>query len=299
LDRPFEGDAIPYPFEDEAGARAAVIDRARELVRRVQRWFPEWTPPPFNPWLYAEMSEMPVIECRMPADCDALFVPIGESFTIILNDLIRSRGRRNFSLAHEIVHSWFVDRGDAQTYARARQRDGERRFAGSRSLERLCDVGASELIMPFEWFRAALERRGLAAESVPGLARDFDVSLEAAALRVVEVSPVPCAVALIEAREDGRSPTAWPAFQPAWSTTRARVRRVFAPAKLRVGLHSGGVVPADSILRRAVDAGGACEGVEHVLVNGRPTALRVSVCGTPDTGEEHAPRVGIAVLTAR
>lgn len=293
LDQPFGGDAIPYPFEDETSARAEVVRRARELVHRVLQWFPQWNPPPFDPRLYAEMIGIPVIESFVfqggaLESCDALLVPVAGVPNIVLNSRVRSRGRRNFSVAHEIAHSWFEDPYGVHFFHRLGRRERQSLDAEEQCLERLCDTGASELIMPHDWFRAALERRGLSGASVPALARDFDVSLEAAALRTTEVSEDPCVVVLVESCAPHGS-----ARRPG-----ARVRRLFAPDRLPLRLPAGSRVCPGSLLHRAATGQEPCEGCEEFPVAGKATRLRVSACGVSrGNGRHQAGGVGVAVLT--
>jgi hypothetical protein len=100
-----------------------------------------------------------------------------------------SEPRRRFTAAHEIIHTVFPGfkrearyRTDASSEANPRNREEEY----------LCDLGAAALLMP----RAIVSRRltgndGLA--TVQDLANDANVSLEAAANRVVSLSETPLA----------------------------------------------------------------------------------------------------------
>ncbi|WES64098.1 ImmA/IrrE family metallo-endopeptidase [Microbacter sp. GSS18] len=94
--------------------------------------------------------------------------------------------RRRFSVAHEIGHILlFSAVADQPTLVR--QLRGKATFA---DVERLCNLGAAHVLMPTgvvaETLRTLLPPTG---KSVEALATRFRVSLEAAARRIVEVSP--------------------------------------------------------------------------------------------------------------
>ncbi len=86
------------------------------------------------------------------------------------------RWRRNFDLAHELFHllTWNIFRTVSA--------------AGDDREEKLADAFASTLLLPEEPFRSALNRRKiekkLSTAAVFGLARDFDVSIDAVVWRL-------------------------------------------------------------------------------------------------------------------
>jgi hypothetical protein len=94
--------------------------------------------------------------------------------------------RRRFSIAHEISHTFFPDytaKAWCRTDARYRDRSNPEDF-----LEMLCDIAASELLMPLPWFSgdaAAVT----SADGLVNLASAYRASREAAIRRFAEVSP--------------------------------------------------------------------------------------------------------------
>jgi hypothetical protein len=94
--------------------------------------------------------------------------------------------RRRFSCAHEIIHTLFPGfqresryRVDIQTSGHHRERSEE---------EYLCDLGASELLMPEDLLDPSRHALELGLEGIENLAADADVSLEAAGNRLVGLS---------------------------------------------------------------------------------------------------------------
>jgi hypothetical protein len=101
----------------------------------------------------------------------------------IYYDPTYSEGRANFSIAHEIVHTFFPN---SRTGARFRSlcADDSRE---ANELERLCHRGAAELLMPIEEFSEALgDEFGLSA--IPRLCQRFGSSYEATVYRLATAS---------------------------------------------------------------------------------------------------------------
>ena len=119
--------------------------------------------------------------------------PAGRDFHVWLNSR-ESTARRRFSHAHEICHLLIPGylsnskcRTDATTGEYRRQQEEEY----------LCDVGASELLMPVHMFAPSISRP-LHLDSLLEVARRFDVSLEAAGIRLTQCDIEECAVIVWE-----------------------------------------------------------------------------------------------------
>jgi Zn-dependent peptidase ImmA (M78 family) len=138
------------------------------------------------------------IEQRKADPRDAVLIPNGNTRRnkgqIVYNPL-RPPGRVAFSIAHEISHTFFPN-----TVTGARFRDitaPDSREANE--LERLCDLAASELLMPMEEFQAeahgcySLTRTELLAEK-------FGSSFEATVFRLATAHPEVAVAGLIKYR---------------------------------------------------------------------------------------------------
>jgi Zn-dependent peptidase ImmA (M78 family) len=107
----------------------------------------------------------------------------------------RPNGRVAFSIAHEISHTFFPS-----TTGGARFRE----MCGSDSreaneLERLCDLGASELLMPVDEFRSTVSGNW-SIRSVPQLSQHFGASFEATTFRLASAHPGIAAAGLLKYR---------------------------------------------------------------------------------------------------
>jgi hypothetical protein len=106
-----------------------------------------------------------------------------------------SDGRVNFSIAHEIVHSFFPNSVRGARF-RTLSVEGSRE---ANELERLCDLGAAELLLPAEEFLAELgDSWGLAC--VPQLCQRFRSSYEATVYRLGTTSPCVALAGLLRYR---------------------------------------------------------------------------------------------------
>ena len=85
--------------------------------------------------------------------------------------------RQRFTWAHELGH---IVMANHESIGISRVNPGE----VDRELERCCDAIAAELLMPSEQFCSAAAKVGWKLNGVSGLARQFQVSVESAAIRM-------------------------------------------------------------------------------------------------------------------
>jgi hypothetical protein len=172
--------------------RSAVINQARRLNQQ----YKSYEGGPSDPFKRLEIiasltgltiSPMNVEQQRKSEDRDAVLIPSGRGRggkgQIFYNPL-RPPGRVAFSIAHEISHTFFPN-----TMTGARFRDitaPDSREANE--LERLCDLAASEILMPIEEFQRdvhGFHSLAMAAE----LAGKFGSSFEATSYRLATAHP--------------------------------------------------------------------------------------------------------------
>lgn len=130
----------------------------------------------FEPYLAARG----VGEIRMdPAlPCDGCVEPIGrsyeEGFRLVLKRA-SAPTRMRFTIAHEICHTFFYEVVPELKFAPHETDSLE---------ERLCNVGAAELLIPADDLHAQASRLAPSLLALEELARDYAVSMEAMALRL-------------------------------------------------------------------------------------------------------------------
>lgn len=98
----------------------------------------------------------------------------------------QSPTRKRFTLAHEVGHIVLNRSVRASKDAPPAEKLVCRAAsAEERAEERLCDIVATELIMPRGAFLKAMEETGVSASTVPTIAMHFGVSLQAACRRIL------------------------------------------------------------------------------------------------------------------
>ena len=112
------------------------------------------------------------------------------AFTVRLNSH-HSEERRRFTLAHEIGHTLFF----ALEHDR-RSSGGSDSVEPDRGVEALCNEAAAEILMPYVKARDMVQRLGAGISTIMRLKHDFQVSLEAAARRVIGVCSVKLTVVM-------------------------------------------------------------------------------------------------------
>lgn len=167
-------------FADDNDPIAWMEDVAQQRV--LEAVSQGWSGPPFDP---LELASLMGILVRPNASVpDArIFEVDGE--TVIEFNPNKPSGRVNFSIAHEIAHTFFGDWRE-KTRNRARDTDEYQNW----QLEMLCNIGAAEILMPLGSFPQDAARVD-SIESIMELRRKFDVSTEAILIRLAKISKSP------------------------------------------------------------------------------------------------------------
>ena len=152
--------------------------------------------PPFLPKEFAKLVQIKQIKSANLGGTSAVLLRFHDGYVIKVNEK-HHPVKQNFSFAHEIGHILFDELG-LGTYVknieyRTFNPQGSRRLRG-KIVEHLCDCAAAELLMPESIFKKYLSGFGVSIYSVERLANSFQVSIQAAAIRIAEVSTEPCLV---------------------------------------------------------------------------------------------------------
>ncbi len=155
----------------------AITRKAREVVlSAIERG---WAGPPYDPSRLAELLKISEV-------VDARTSTKGDNFVIEFNPA-QPPARLRFSLAHEIAHTFFPDCADA-----IRNRaTHEEMSAAEWQLEMLCNVAASEILMPIGSL-PDIDQFTPTFNSILKLRRDFQVSCEAILLRLLRLAGREC-----------------------------------------------------------------------------------------------------------
>jgi hypothetical protein len=117
-------------------------------------------------------------------NCDGLISRTSTGHYLVEVNRDHAEARRRFTVAHEIAHTFFFD---VEEPPRNRVEDGNLDAVnGFDPEEMLCNWAAAEMLMPQRQFHAMVRGLGLGSASLIQLSRNFNVSLHAAARRLLQ-----------------------------------------------------------------------------------------------------------------
>ncbi len=180
--------------------RAAVLTQAKRLNEEFERYGGAEINPLERLKILASLCGLDVSEMnadsRQSERRDAILVPRNDGKGgLIAYNPERSLGRIAFSIAHEIAHTFFPNSASG---ARFRTLCSDESRAAN-ELERLCDLGASEILMPYDRFRRTLgDEFGL--HLVSKLSDCFGSSYEATVFRLATTYEGVCVAGLLQHR---------------------------------------------------------------------------------------------------
>ena len=191
---------------NEEQATSLIIERAKQLVNRLveDRGHDK---PPFLPGEFARLQGIKQIVKADLGETSAVLLRFHDGPVIKVNQN-HNLARQNFSCAHEIGHNLLrelkVELNTENIEYRTFNPQGHA-IAHAKARERLCDVAATELLMPELVFREYLSGFGVSVHSIERLANVFKVSIRAAAWRIAEVSTEPCIALLWQPHRSTKS----------------------------------------------------------------------------------------------
>jgi len=165
-----------------------IREQARALVAKALAL--RWTGPPYDPITLAGLRGIAVEPLQEDAKADARIFCKADGSLVIQYDSRKPKSRINFSICHEIVHTFFPDCFET-VHLRHDRRDG------GYELECLCDLGAAELLMPHECFQRDMASAKISLELVRQLNRRYAASFEAVLIRLAQLTDQPCAIVFL------------------------------------------------------------------------------------------------------
>jgi Zn-dependent peptidase ImmA (M78 family) len=125
-----------------------------------------------------------VVEAPL-AKADARLIRKGPRGLVRVKQDIPEPGRKRFAVAHELGH-WLIHKEQSQVNACTDQNMVAKYKAGAPEVE--ANYFAAELLMPEKLFTLRLRKSRPSFELIKDLAREFDTSLTATAIRCAEVT---------------------------------------------------------------------------------------------------------------
>jgi len=123
----------------------------------------------------------------------ALVRAVGRPKRIVaVKSTIRERGRKRFTVLHEVGHFILPGHGTAECFCKAEGIETWRKGMSSRELE--ANRFAAEMLLPRAEVARVVRRQTATIAAAKTLCEEFDASLTAATLKAVEVTDEPCSV---------------------------------------------------------------------------------------------------------
>lgn len=234
-----------------------IADRARRIALEAIEG--GWRGPPFDPFELASLRGIMVVAHDHVAD--ARLVP-GSPPRIEFNPN-RHSARVRFSIAHELAHLLFTDHADGVRY---REIDP---FGDAWQLEMMCNIAASELLMPAGAFPQA-RIDDLSLTHLLDLRATYGVSTEAVLRRAIRLTGKPAGLFAATRVDDG-----------------ARIDYIVASRAWQPRVVSGYRTGIDTMIRRCTAVGFSVDG--HEAWAGE--SLRLQAVGVPPYPSHRFPRV--------
>jgi len=138
--------------------------------------------PPFLPDRFGELCAVRIEKVPLD-DCDARLIPTDEGFIAeVCAD--HSEGRRNFSVCHEVAHTFFLpEPSSSLPYANTCLVS----YYEVKFEEQLCNLAAAELLMPKRCFKSVASSYDRSLKSVWRMQQDFNTTAAATIIRLAEL----------------------------------------------------------------------------------------------------------------
>jgi Zn-dependent peptidase ImmA (M78 family) len=196
MNYPNDGDLNSKPTPASISLEQAtcfIIERAKQLVGQLIK-VKGHDKPPFLPEEFARLLGVTKIVKADLGRTSGMLLRFHDGPVIKVNQN-HNIARQNFSCAHEIGHmlyselklETYINSIEHRTYNPPAQHR-----AHARAIERLCDIVATELLMPESIFIKRLSFFGTSIYSIERMASIFHVSIRTAVRRIAEVSIEPC-----------------------------------------------------------------------------------------------------------
>lgn len=171
-----------------------VRGKAQALVEKAKAM--GWSGPPFDPLVLASLRGIHLRESTSLFTAEAQLIPMDGNQLLLEFNPDRPSGRKNYTIGHEIAHTFFDD-----CYEMVHQRTSRRLTSDPKDeIEYLCQVAAAEMVMPREDFVAELAKLPGSLKAIFPLCDIFDVSREAAARRFLDLTGIKGALVFLSKR---------------------------------------------------------------------------------------------------
>lgn len=122
---------------------------------------------------------------------EGAIIPYKGRFQIFYRD-DKTLERQNFTIAHELAHTLFPD------FLKCIVLNEDTTEKQDKAFEKLCDIGASEFLMPYDGIMRDLSEDKLVLGKIFALHKKYNVSIEALCYRISELTDKPICFAFLQ-----------------------------------------------------------------------------------------------------
>lgn len=171
--------------------------------------------------------------------------------TIIINSRIQNKERKRFTAFHEVMH--YLIGNDDHLISILNELTYNQMGEYDRQLEKFCNIGAAEFLMPSEKFRKLSEEKGFNVELILYAANYFKSSTIAATIQLAQVAPNECITAICEFTHDGTPPLQPQIFNQKEKLPRQKLRVIYSASSptVKYKLAKSTVIPYDQPIHDA------------------------------------------------
>jgi Zn-dependent peptidase ImmA (M78 family) len=251
------------------------IDTIRELARAlvIDAYNKGWEGPPFDPIKLAQILGIRVLPNESILDA-RIYSNLDETFIIEYNPH-QKESRINFSIAHEIGHTFFPD---WKNKVRNRENEKDR---DTWELEFLCNIAASEILLPYAEFNNEANSIPLTLESILQISNKYKASVESVFLRFCEVVEKSCAI-LITSFSDSIQKQLVVEYSKSSKHSPLNIER-------------GYIIPEDSKAYDCLHSGWTSYAIEQWEIF-KNTKYKVYAIGLPSIKKQQKERIGIFLV---
>ena len=171
----------------------SVNNMEAHVIRLVRNLVERWTstkPLCFNQ--ICAVLGLNVEEGLLPSKVDGIL----QGSKILINSRIQNKERKQFTRFHEITHHLINE--DEELIAMLHDMPWSRDNEYEIQLEKLCNIGAAEFLMPREEFKQLFKEKGFNVELIPFAANYFESSTIATTIQLAQIAPNSCIIAICE-----------------------------------------------------------------------------------------------------
>lgn len=246
-----------------------IRQKTREMV--LNAFEKGWSGPPFDPFKLARLCNISIAPNESIYDARILIVD--NKFQIEYNPY-QKPSRINFSISHELGHILFSDWSET---VRNREED---KIGGLWELEFLCDVAASEILLPYAEFSQEANSLPLNMNSLLEISNKYQASLEAVFLRFAQVVNKPCSITITSFEDENKKKLTVDYFKSSSSS--------------KLTLNPNYTIPTNSKAYECINSGWTSESLERWDVFGK-SFYKIFAIGLPPLKKHKKQRVGIFI----